>query len=353
MPVRIPQVRREPPLEWGLSTDPKIHLIVPCTHIDVRPVLAVMGVGCGGDGCGGCLGLKALGYLLHTMTWGCIGASSAATGTAIGSILQAFANPTGQPPAEACGMPMGNLGSGMCPMLNLTASGLTPPEATLPARVTAAELQARQKEYRDKVSKAVKPLQGGRGVFAQASAIYESQKSQGSSAVDELKIQDALNEGEQLVLTLERKKASVDAWNVKTVNERSAEIDDLLEELVHVRERIAQDVMVCKTHKTQASLEANKRKRKMAAETRRHALLLGGVAGELTDTLVGIVRPGLDDPGAFEEKGIIKDPVDFTQAEVAKCVHFGWNGVLLNADMCHHPRPRTQVLFCGHPRYAK
>ena len=57
--------------------------------------------------------------------------------------------------AEACGMPMGNLGSGMCPMLNLTASGLTPPEATVPARVTVPELQARQKEYRDKVSKAI------------------------------------------------------------------------------------------------------------------------------------------------------------------------------------------------------
>ena len=91
----------------------------------------------------------------------------------------------------------------------------------------------------------------------------------------------------------------------------------------------------------------------MQAETRRNAQHLGGVAGELTDTLVGIIKPGLDDPGAFEEKGIIKDPDEFTQAEVAKCVLFGWNGVLLNADMCHHPRPRTQVLFCGHPRFAK
>ena len=54
------------------------------------------------------------------------------------------------------------------------------------------------------------------------------------------------------------------------------------------------------------------------------------------DTLVAILKPGMDDPSAFVEKGVVKDPVEFVQAEVNKCVLFGWNGVLLNADMCHH-----------------
>ena len=65
-----------PPLGCGYSTDRKLHLKVACTQIDARPVLAAMGVGCAGDGCGGCLGLKDLGYLLRGMKWGCIGTSS-------------------------------------------------------------------------------------------------------------------------------------------------------------------------------------------------------------------------------------------------------------------------------------
>ena len=71
------------------------------------------------------------------------------------------------------------------------------------------------------------------------------------------------------------------------------------------------------------------------------ALLLGGRAGDLRRardlhaTLVEIIKACLDDPSAFE-KGVVKDPVEFTQAEVNRCVLFGWNGVLNNADMCHH-----------------
>ena len=74
----------------------------------------------------------------------------------------------------------------------------------------------------------------------------------------------------------------------------------------------------------------------LAAESGNDASLLIGRAGDLRDTLVGIIKPGLDDPSAFVEKGVVKDPMEFTQAEVNKCVLFGWNGVLNNADTCHH-----------------
>ena len=74
----------------------------------------------------------------------------------------------------------------------------------------------------------------------------------------------------------------------------------------------------------------------MARETRRNVQWLGACAGDLTDVLVGILKPAVDDPSAFVEKGVVKDPVEFTQAEVNKCVLFGWNGGLNNADTCHH-----------------
>jgi len=99
--------------------------------------------------------------------------------------------------------------------------------------------------------------------------------------------------------------------------------------------------------------EAAKERRKLAAETKKNVAWLGCSAGDLTDTIAGILKPGSDDPSAFVEKGVVKDPVEFTQAEVNKCVLFGWNGVLINADMCHHPRTRTQVLFFGDPRSTK
>ena len=106
-----------------------------------------------------------------------------------------------------------------------------------------------------------------------------------------------------------------------------------MEVLENVAERIIDDFSPCRKQ----CEEASQKKRKLAAEKRKNAAWLGGPAGDLTNTLVGIIKPGVDDPCAFVEKGVVKDPVEFTQAAVHKCVLFGWNGVLTKADMCHQP----------------
>ena len=268
-----------------------------------------MGVGCGGEGCGGCLGLPALGFLLRGMKWGCIGTISSATGAAIGSTPQAAANPAGQAAAEGSGTPT----------------------------VTVEELRAKQKEYRKRLNSEWRPMHGPRGMMARAAQLYQHCLLSGSSAVAELALPDTLKEGEQLCQTLEWKKACIDAWTVDTVIAKAAECDDLLDKLKSVFSRMSADVKMCRPPPMKRpTSEAAKKRRKLVAETKKNVAWLGCSAGDLTDTLAGILKPGLDDPSAFVEKGVVKDPVEFTQAEVNKCVLFGWNGVLNNADTCHH-----------------
>ena len=121
---------------------------------------------------------------------------------------------------------------------------------------------------------------------------------------------------------------------------RARDIYGLVEVLENVAERIIDDFSPCRKQWDEARWEASQKKRKLAAERSKNAAYLGGLAGDLTNTLVGIIKPGVDDPCAFVEKGVVKDPVEFTQAAVHKCVLFGWNGVLTNADMCHQPGHR-------------
>ena len=117
---------------------------------------------------------------------------------------------------------------------------------------------------------------------------------------------------------------------------RARDIYGLVEVLENVAERIIDDFSPSLKQWDEARWEASQKKRKLAAEKRKNAAWLGCSAGDLTDTLAGILKPGSDDPSAFVEKGVVKDPVEFTQAELNKCVLFGLNGVLNNADMCHH-----------------
>ena len=214
-----------------------------------------------------------------------------ATGAAIGSTLQAFANPAGQAAAEGSGTPT----------------------------VTVEKLRAKRKRYRALITKNIKPLLGGRGVFRQAAALYESVKGSDPSPFPEVAIPDALKEGEQLVNELERRTGGIEAWTHRTVSSKSAECDDLLDQLSDLTERIASDLVVCE--------------RQIAREMRRSVKWLGIGAGDLTDVREGILKPVLDDPSAFVEKGVVKDPVEFTQDDVNTCVLFGWHGVLNNADM--------------------
>ena len=236
---------------------------------------------------------------------------------AIGSTLQAVANPAGQAAAEGNGTP--------------TVGPLSP-----------AELRAVQKHYLQLITGTIKPLRGGRGVFKAAAAAYESVRGWGAPAIDELRPMEVFNEGDKLVHSLEARNADIPAWSVRDGRRKAAEVEALLTELARVRDRIVEVRDVCKYHSDQVRIAAARKKRKVFAETKKATLLLGGRAGDLRRagdlhaTLGGIINPGLDDPSAFVEKGVVKDPVEFTQAEVNKCVLFGWNGVLNNADTCHH-----------------
>ena len=69
----------------------------------------------------------------------------------------------------------------------------------------------------------------------------------------------------------------------------------------------------------------------------------------MTHQLIEIVRPGLDDPASFVQKGVVQDPEEMTQDDVGKCVLFGWNGVLIIADMCHHLLMMLVTRRWGHP----
>ena len=132
-------------------------------------------------------------------------------------------------------------------------------------------------------------------------------------------------------------KTCIDAWTVDTVIAKAAECDDLLDKLKRVFYRMKADLKKCRLPPMKrASPEAAKKRRKLVSETKKNVAWLGCSAGDLTDTIAGILKPGSDDPSAFVEKGVVKDPVEFTQAELNKCVLFGWNGVLNNADTCHH-----------------
>ena len=152
---------------------------------------------------------------------------------------------------------------------------------------------------------------------------------------------EVFNEGVKLVHSLEARNADIPAWSVRDGWRKALEVKALLTELARVRDRIAEVMDVCKYHSDQVRIAAARKKRTVFAEAKKATLLLGGRAGDLRRagdlhaTLVEIIKPCLDDPSAFE-KGVVKDPVEFTQAEVNRCVLFGWNGVLNNADMCHH-----------------
>ena len=64
-------------LPWVRLLDPQKAPSQPGLHPDrCKARVGRDGVCCGGDGCGGCLGLTALGYLLRGLEWGCIGTSS-------------------------------------------------------------------------------------------------------------------------------------------------------------------------------------------------------------------------------------------------------------------------------------
>ena len=132
---------------------------------------------------------------------------------------------------------------------------------------------------------------------------------------------------------------------------RARDIYGLVEVLENVAERIIDDFSPPRKQWDEARWEASQKKIKLAAEKRKNAAFLGGLAGDLTNTLVGIIQPGVEDPCAFVEKGVVRDPVQFTQAAVHKCVLFGWNGVLTNADMCHQPGHR--YCYFGDPRSTK
>ena len=212
-------------------------------------------------------------------------------------------------------------------------------------QITPADLLTKQKRYRERITAVVKPLKGRHGLFRQSAAIYESVRGWGAPAIDELRPMEVFNEGGKLVHSLEARKADIPAWSVRDGWRKALEVEALLTELERVRDRIAEVMDVCKYHSDQVRIAAARKKRKVFAETR-DTLLLVGRAGDLRRadlrraevlhaTLVEIIKPCLDDPSAFE-KGVVKDPVEFTQAEVNRCVLFGWNGVLNNADMCHH-----------------
>ena len=68
----------------------------------------------------------------------------------------------------------------------------------------------------------------------------------------------------------------------------------------------------------------------------------------MTQPLIDIVR-GLDDPASFVQKGVVQDPEEMTQDDVGKCVLFGWNGVLIIADMCHRLLMMLVTRRWGHP----
>ena len=170
----------------------------------------------------------------------------------------------------------------------------------------------------------------------------ESVRGWGAPAIDELRPMEVFNEGGKLVHSLEARKADIPAWSVRDGWRKALEVEALLTELERVRDRIAEVMDVCKYHSDKVRIAAARKKRKVFAEIAKEpALLLGGRAEDLRRaedlhaTLVEIIKPCLDDPSAFE-KGVVKDPVEFTQAEVNTCVLFGWNGVLNNADTCHH-----------------
>ena len=203
-------------------------------------------------------------------------------------------------------------------------------------QLTPAELLAKQQFYRKHIAAIVKPAKGPHGLFRRSEVTYESVKGLGASVIGELTIQEALTEGHSLVEKLEFRREMIRTWTCRTASESLAECDALLHRFQDVTHRIFKDLSVCCKHREEAKWKASEKKRMLAAESGNDASLLIGRAGDLRDTLVGIIKPGLDDPSAFVEKGVVKDPMEFTQAEVNKCVLFGWNGVLNNADTCHH-----------------
>jgi hypothetical protein len=205
-------------------------------------------------------------------------------------------------------------------------------------QLTPADLLTKQKRYRERITAAVKPLKGRHGLFRQSAAIYESVRGWGAPAIDELRPMELFNEGGKLVHSLEARNADIPAWSVRDGWRKALEVEALLTELARVRDRIAEVMDVCKYHRDQVRIAAARKKRKVFAETKE---------ATLHATLVEIIKPCLDDPSAFE-KGVVKDRAEFTQAEVNKCVLFGWNGVLNNADTCHH-LPMMLVPRCSAP----
>ena len=266
---------------------------------------------------------------------------------AMGSIIQAFAMSTGRAASEDSGTPTASSLRG--PALGVE---MPPPHIT-PVRKdsTPAELQALQKNCRERINRATKALTGVRGLFEQTRALYESVKEHVSkdTAIAALRTLDWIKEGEQIVQSLEGTKNVINVWSCRNATERAAAVDGQLEKLEQVKTQLLEDQSVCKHRKQQDSTETARQKRKKAKETRRNAECLGGTFGDMTQPLIEILRAGLDDPASFVQKGVVQDPEEMTQEDVGKCVLFGWNGVLIIADMCHRLLMMLVTRRWGHP----
>jgi len=169
------------------------------------------------------------------------------------------------------------------------------------------------------------------------------------TAIAALRTLDWVKEGEQIVQSLEGTKNVINVWSCRNATERAAAVDGQLEKLEQVKTQLLEDQSVCKHRKQQDSTETARQKRKKAKETKRNAECLGGTFGDMTQPLIEILRAGLDDPGSFVQKGVVQDPEEMTQDDVGKCVLFGWNGVLIIADMCHRLLMMLVTRRWGHP----
>ena len=276
-------------------------------------------------------------------------ASSSTDGrmTAMGSIIQAFAISTGRAASEDSGTPAASSLRG--PALG----GEMPPPNITPVRKdsTPAELQALQKNCRERINRATKATTGVRGLFQQTRDLYEGVKEHISTdtAIAALRTLDWVKEGEEIVRSLEGTRNVINVWSCRNAAERAAAVDVLLEKLDQVKAQLIEDQTVCKYRKTQDSQQNARKKRRQAKETKKLAEVLGGTFGDMTQPLIDLCRACLEDPASFVQKGVVQDPEEMTQDAMGKCVLFGWNGVLIIADMCHRLLMMLVTRRWGHP----